>query len=558
MHHRGVVVNRRDVGGPLKEGQSFTIGPYLAECPSQMVVRDDVCEACPPSEGELYEQPAFFLLLCFVPMALYALYRVASSTWRPSNRAGVECVVYSGGSLLSSDTATVSMAWAERLAAHLDIRKGEVKVDHAGTEALQPGDDVRINGSVHKVHQHHHRCRKLTLSEFDGLVGTVMEKPVDGDLTVPVSVHGKAGIWELPIDSLTLLPLFVDTPQETPAVCFCVTNEWASSAEFFSAVFHVLAMRNGVDILPELAKTTPDVLRGLNAGVVFILCGDDMVSHAAFEEVKQLFSLKAEQIVYADKAGGAVDDVEHVTQALNDLEHFLNTHRKDDEHLRTQEFVREAIENTNATKDALSSSNMQHVATHTSMLVRIVTMHMQQCFVFMSWEWSWPALLLDLRRWIGSVVLFDLPTITNSDCLVGGGTAAVYTTGGFLPAFILFLLCCSCCTSSHKRKQWMKNGDEAAAATAAHMANFGWAVYTLGSPVTVSGALIFTANVQKRIDNSPLWLVPWIVAVPLVVFVPLAALQQLQQAKKAGILHSRAFEARFGWLCSRCDTSADH
>jgi hypothetical protein len=39
---------------------------------------------------------------------------------------------------------------------------------------------------------------------------------------------------------------------------------------------------------------------------------------------------------------------------------------------------------------------------------------------------------------------------------------------------------------------------------------------------------------------------------PLIVIVPLIATYQLHKASAANILHSRAFEARYGWLCARC------
>ena len=556
--------NRRDLSfNPLEEAV-FVKPPLLDQCPTPnifaraaqnefppFVLRGDTCEMCDASStGELYEQPSFYAMLVFVPLALYALYRFASSTWRPSNRVGVECVVYSGGSLGGDGVEAASKAWADRLGAHLDVSEAEIKVDHVGT-MLKPGDDVRIDGLPEK---RCHHCKTIELSQFNGLVGTVMAAQEDGDVTARVSVHGQAGVWDLPLDSLTLQPLFVDTPQDAPAVCFCITNEWASSPDFAASVAHLLAMRSGVEDLladdgiilaREVSEANAEVLSGLAAGAVFVFCGDGVESQAGFQSAKEMLSLNDEQIVHADEAGVATDDGEHVTEALNDLELFLSTHRQNDKHMQKQELLREAIDNRAAAKGALSDRNVQQAATHIATMVRIVAMQLQQCFTFIAWDWQWPELLVGLRRWVGSWVLFDFPTLTNADCLAGGGTGAMVLSGLIIPLALLLLLCCSCCVSSYKRRKWKLGDDEAAAATAAHAANFGWALFTLGSPVAVSGIVAYpdatSAPVLLGIVSSPFWLL-----------IPLLALHRLHKAKAAGTLHSRAFEARYGWLCSRC------
>ena len=203
-------------------------------CPETTAIRGDTCALCPFSTGAVYEQPSLYAILLFVPLALYVLYRFASSDWRPSCRVGVECIVCSGGRIAAEAS---SEAWAKRLAAHLDVADAEIKVDHAGT-MLQPGDDVRIEGLQQTVRHH---CKKTELSHFNGLVGTVLERQQDGDVMVRVSVHGKVGQWDLPVEALTLQPLFVDTPGDAPAVCLCVTSEWASSPNFATSVIHLLA-----------------------------------------------------------------------------------------------------------------------------------------------------------------------------------------------------------------------------------------------------------------------------------------------------------------------------
>ena len=92
------------------------------------------------------------------------------------------------------------------------------------------------------------------------------------------------------------------------------------------------------------------------------------------------------------------------------------------------------------------------------------------------------------------------------------------------------------------------SSDEAAAARADHHANFGWALFTLGSPPVMAGILALFGRMFIGVYSpflavltSPFWLIA-----------PLLAIRNMRQAKSAGILHSRAFEARYGWLCSWC------
>ncbi len=536
---------------PLQVGQEYPLSSRMSSCPRPVFVkRDGTCVMCDESSTrDVFRQPTFYAMLVFVPSALYALYRFASSTWRPSNRAGVECVVYSGGSVFGDGMELASKAWSERLGVHLDVPETEIKVDHAGT-MLKPGDDVRIDGLSGKIR---HNCKTTELSKFNGTVGTVMEAQQGGDKTARLSVHGQAGVWDLPLDSLTLQPLFVDTPQDAPVVCFCISNEWASSPDFATSVAHLLAMRSGVEDLladdsttlsREVSEANADLLSGLAAGAVFICCGDGVELQAGFQGAKELLLLNDDQILRADEAGVATDDGEYVTEALNNLELFLSTHRHDDEHMQKQELLREAIETRASVKEVLSERSMQQAATHIATLFRIVAMQLQQCFSFIAWDWSWPQLLVRLRRWVGSWLLFDFPKLMSVDCIDGLGTDNMTVSISFA---LLLLLCCSCCVSSYKRRKWKLGDDEAAAVAAAHTANFGWALFTLGSPAAVSG-LINMDVLPVAVGRGP----PWAAAVPFVLLIPLFALHRLHKAKVAGILHSRAFEARYGWLCSRC------
>ena len=111
--------------------------------------------------------------------------------------------------------------------------------------------------------------------------------------------------------------------------------------------------------------------------------------------------------------------------------------------------------------------------------------------------------------------------------------------------------------SSYKWRKWKLGDDEAAAATAAHAANFGWALFTLGSPAAVSGIVAFRnwggpGRLGDELKLADELTVSVIMCSPFVLLIPLLALHRLHKAKAAGTLHSRAFEARYGWLCSRC------
>lgn len=198
----------------MDEWVNGSVGPTIMSermksdaCPindeAPFVLRGDDCVLCDSqgTDGWLFYLTVVAILL-FVPLTLYVLYHFASSAWRPSNRTGVECIVLSGQCEDSAPSETLK----KRLAAHLDVVEGEVKVDHAGAE-LQPGDDVLVEGGTGK----RRGCKKV---ELNGHMGTVLECKED---TAKVCVHGFSGTWDLPLDSLKIQALFVETPQDAPA-----------------------------------------------------------------------------------------------------------------------------------------------------------------------------------------------------------------------------------------------------------------------------------------------------------------------------------------------------
>ena len=280
------------------------------------------------------------------------------------------------------------------------------------------------------------------------------------------------------------------------------------------------------------------------------------------------------------------------------------------------------------------AASVQLVVQHTSSMAKIVTGHLQQVCLFLQWPWGWPQLLVDVGRWLGSILLPNPLGMIDTRCAAARdstsqtvGVAAVLgsdeVTGIALPMIILnvivFLLlashfmsqpigwdvcqastlgsmalipitfvfvvisqgtllgsvllyillsCClaPCCCLSYFYHRKSKQDDDAEntdnAETvevggivdrSAHFSNFGWAVFTLGSPMAVSSICYF-ARTEKYAQDSGSTYTGWgLGGLPLfVLFIPLVGLMQLRDAKASGGLHSDFVNARYGWLCSRC------
>ena len=342
-------------------------------------------------------------------------------------------------------------------------------------------------------------------------------------------------------------------------VCFCISEEWTNKPDFADEIVRILAKRNGIvkdlaaqDMDAALAAFDGEVLSSLTAGTVFVLCGGALAESESFVNLSTMLKLKSEQIVQADESGVATDD-ETLSQALNDLEHFLSTHRHSDDHLDKQGLLLdevaaltlESLEHRAAIKDAISDQSAQQIAGRISNLLKIVNTQLQQTFSFLTWDWDWPKLLVAVKAWFGSWVLFDFPALLNADCIIaldGGGVVA----DSYLPLSFCALLACVGCVSLYNRRKYRKSGDQAAGARASHMSNFAWALFTLLFPSVLGGAL---SGDQEE---------PLILLIPPMLIVPLVATRELRKAQAAGTLHSRAFEARYGWLCSRCVATRPH
>ena len=298
-----------------------------------------------------------------------------------------------------------------------------------------------------------------------------------------------------------------------------------------------------------------EVARALTAGVVFVLCGDVEAADTDenYAKLALLLKPKPQQVIRADELGTPIDE-EQAIRALNDVSEFLDVHRLSEQHVDKAGLLRDAIDNKDAVVGVLSDRNAQQVATHVASLVKILTAQLQQSFVFLSFPFDWTPFLVNLKKLVGKWVLVDIPDITNSDCLLGGGQGAVFLTGVTSSLSLVVLLSCCCCKSAYNRRKWTHDGNEEAAARAGHAANFGWALYTLTVPAAVANLIKANRGQQSPGYGEAVALL----ALALVLIVPMFAISRLRRGAKAGILHSRAFEARYGWLCARCADANNH
>ena len=241
-----------------------------------------------------------------------------------------------------------------------------------------------------------------------------------------------------------------------------------------------------------------------------------------------------------------------------------------------QEKLRGALGNRETAKDAqelADSAQARLVGGHISSLVKIATAQLQQSFLFITWDWGWPDLLVGVRLWIGSFVLPDIATITNADCLTGGGGDTTAMRGIALPLVVLLFLicvgCCSCCIRCKAGKGVDDVYGQTTTARGAHMSNFGWALFTLASPIAMAGIAQLMTLGAGHVVFIIMLVPPFMLIIPLfaVVNMPIrkhlpspsyvshtnGSLFQwnLRKGKAAGVLHSPSFAARYGWLCSR-------
>eukprot|EP01043_Picozoa_sp_COSAG02_P060307 COSAG02_NODE_7851_length_2818_cov_1.966900_1_plen_255_part_00 len=229
--------------------------PPQIGCPSGWVNKEDMCEEC--VDGGILDAMKKIGVFFGLPLVLYALYNFASITWRPSGRDGVEAAVFSGAC-----APEASKAWRDRLAAHLDVAPAEIRADHPDAELL-PGDDVLIASDKLAGSQRNTVTKKKTrLSELNGQVGTVLRVHKK---QAEVCVHGISGQWKLPVESLTVQPLFADTPQDAPA---CVEPRALNCNSHHSAFtlvvpacaeFAFVSIRNGQDhqrLLPRFCTSS--------------------------------------------------------------------------------------------------------------------------------------------------------------------------------------------------------------------------------------------------------------------------------------------------------------
>ena len=141
-------------------------------------------------------------------------------------------------------------------------------------------------------------------------------------------------------------------------------------------------------------------------------------------------------------------------------------------------------------------------------------------------------------------MLPDIGSITNVDCMFGQVASVAVPV-----LFVVVLVGVSCVAQRSERygignvqASNAKRREAAAAAISrsAHFSNFGWALFTLGSPIMVA-RLVQLMRGLGVVCASVFWL-----------FIPRFAVMQLRKAKAAGVLRSSAIQSRYGWMCSRC------
>ena len=435
--------------------------------------------------------------------------------------------------------------------------------------------------------------------------------------TVEVSVHGRPGKWSVSSSGLRKLPHLHGTAS-TPALCMCVTEEWAAASTvhmsctvpddaspgmilrvdtgrqeidvhvpddvqpgekmrvtadgFVDGVVHILAKRAGsadgllgqekTQLARAVAALPAKQVQSLSSGVIFVLCGDSVATNENFCRLKALLQLSPEQIVDANEkgepteGGEVLDGLKPRTVALNGLDSFLQSSRHTMEHAELQEDFQDTIANQRELRSSMSeaaSNRTAHVvATQMSSMAKIVVAQLQQCFAFLSFPWEWPDFLKELGYLIGSWIRLDLPNLVPVACLFGGGTQnskmmMMLCMVVVVPAPIVIVRM----LVKRNRRQWEKVGDESAAERAAHYSNFGWAMFTLASPLSfgVIAEVFGRATSDER--TAAFIFGCALMASPIILLLPGYAFVQMARAHSKGIVHARAFESRYGWLCSR-------
>jgi hypothetical protein len=485
-------------------------------------IRTDVCKMC---STDVIVIITTIFIVAWIVVGGSIIWKVAGADWRPDSRAGVSCVVYYGR---CASAHTAASNWYNDISRHLDEDEGSIRLDHSGVGC---GDEVILK-NLRGKHM-----------KFTTMHATVIKLSSDGS-KAKVSVHGAHKFREFPVENMEpKMDLEVHDDTETPALCFCISQEWVEAESFVEDMLRILTQRIRID---EHTRDDIDLENaGLATGCVFVLFGVSADNQTILTLTEKL-QITPDQIATSDANGGL--DLDRKEQLLGQIEHFLEMESVDfldnQEHFRS--LVDARAEAQGALASALSNKSAQHAAKILGNQAKIVSAQLSQCFMALQLDLAWPNFLVSFGHWLGSFIVFDLEFFTVALCMrdeVVANTAVA--------VFLLVVFAVICVVVQHNqwrqgkcRKHTWNSGtaddNNAAAATAAHLTNTGWAAFTLLSPLVLSQCLFMAVNNGQHI--------PLIV---LTVIIPGFALFKLLQARRGSRLHSRAFEASFGWLCAR-------
>eukprot|EP01046_Picozoa_sp_COSAG06_P035459 COSAG06_NODE_3816_length_4877_cov_4.725827_1_plen_500_part_10 len=334
-----------------------------------------------------------------------------------------------------------------------------------------------------------------------------------------------------------------------------MTEEWLQ-AGFDKDVIKILAEQHGLegdDALDVLSRQPQHVVEKLADGALFIVANKVSQSDV-FKEAVRPFEILPEQFVELNKKGHASSEQEEIVLAR--LEHFLETHRVSEDYSAHHDDIRGTVSESKGAQETLhqiarDQSARQAVA-RLANLVKIVLPQLQMSMFVLSLNFGWPPILIEIRRFFGIYINFDLPGLIPIACASGGGIAGEQATVGafvlILGSVLVFFLFVGAWQWDQDQR-WKKQGDTAAAGEAAHLTNFLWAVYTLTAPLVFSKIVwMLSSSGESRAAGMT---VAFIAGPVLVIVLPAHAWVQMAKARHEGRLHSRAFEARYGWLCAR-------
>eukprot|EP01047_Picozoa_sp_COSAG01_P039376 COSAG01_NODE_3250_length_6353_cov_445.752958_5_plen_730_part_00 len=525
--------------------RSLKSNPYLKEyealpsldCVDGYYESGSKCIQC-DYDGFMFGWQVMFWVAATIA-AGWLIWRIVSSDWHPHIHHQASCIVHYGRGQLESADYAAALHWFKLIDERLQEDAGSVRLDHPES-AITRGDEVEVSDDYKN-------------KRFRGAHGTVIAVR-EQDQRATVSAHGKSGITTIPLENLTLLPNAQQSPNKSTALCFCLGTDWCQSANFAQDIIDLLIARafdttyGRLDVAAA-ADLPVQEKEQLMAGCVFVLCGEDLPQTTGYQWLRDTMLVSSDRAVVVADGLGQCTSEDDMNTTLSGLETFLQECEKAG--VQSEEtLLRETVglrEVAHAASVVARQSSKQ-----LTNLSKIVSAQLQQCLAVLAVRLQWPEFVTKLRDFVASLVLLDLFAVVPTECAIGGGgDDGVFFTGVVQVA--LFICVCSglCGFTGYNQYRWRRYDDAPAGARATHLTNFGWALYTVVSPAAMAAMVASTDS--SRTDLSHRYLIPFLVApILLICLLPAGfALHRMRIAKRKGLLRSRAFEARYGWLCAR-------